>query len=355
MNPSYLRRGLCLGSSLCAAPLISHWLDAKRVTTSPIKPLHQNVSFINEIRSTLQQHPLTVKKFSSSLITKFPFSTVTKTEDALKMDRQCQFFSLLPITCASCESVDTNGKVVSANDMEDGFKDKDSIVLTEDVLRNGKTVADERQSTSPDFTVLRTSDIKRSSWLTNVYDCCHIFFAWTVFGSLWISAIAFPAVFVSKLFTGTWVAVAKMVSMWVCAVAFDLPVQHEIRQFLVRGLHKWFPHIDILYEEEPRFEKTIFCVHPHGIFGIGFASLVDDLTSRLYSNHSTSSDTSMKYEMTLVAAPFLRWCSPIFKWALDLCGVKLHGAGGAEFKNLLRSGNPCALIPGGFHEAMVCG
>ena len=177
---------------------------------------------------------------------------------------------------------------------------------------------------------------------------CHTLFSWTVFASLWSSVIAFPIVTLLNVANGAWTSVMSIAGVWVCSLLFRLPSSVELRRFLCQGLHKWFPYVDIVYEEEPQVVKSIFCCHPHGVFSIGAALLLDDL-----NYHELPDGSGGRREVAIVAAPFLRWCNPLFKWLTDLTDIHIHGAGRKEFRKLLDTGQACALIPGGFSEATI--
>jgi hypothetical protein len=177
---------------------------------------------------------------------------------------------------------------------------------------------------------------------------CHVLLSWTVFASLWSSVILFPVLTLWKIYDGAWGAVASIAGSWLCSLMVRLPSSDGLRRFLFRGMHKWFPHVDIIYEGEPPVDKTIFCSHPHGVFSVGTALLLDDLNYRKLDD-----DTNTTREVVLVAAPFLRWCNPIFKCLTDLVGIHIHGAGKTEFRELLESGKSFTLVPGGFSEATI--
>ena len=174
----------------------------------------------------------------------------------------------------------------------------------------------------------------------------HITFSWTMFATMWSSMIVLPIVAIWKSFEGAWSTVATVVCSYVCSWSFQFPSSHELRRFLVSGLHKWFPHVDIVYEEEPPVDKTIFCCHPHGVFGVGTAMLLDDLNYRQLEN-------GLRRSVAIVTAPFLRWCNPVFKFLSDIAGIPVHGAGKNEFRKLLESGQSFILVPGGFSEATI--
>mgnify|MGYP003386449534 FL=1 len=177
---------------------------------------------------------------------------------------------------------------------------------------------------------------------------CHILFSWTLFASVWSSVILFPVVTLWKVWDGAWGTVASIASTWLCTLCFRVPSTHELRRFVFRGLHKWFPRVDIIYEGEPPVDQTIFCCHPHGIFSVGTALLLDDLNYRPINDQSAQSR-----EVGIVAAPFLRWGNPIFKCIADVMGIHIHGAGRTEFRQLLDSRKSCVLVPGGFSEATI--
>jgi hypothetical protein len=174
----------------------------------------------------------------------------------------------------------------------------------------------------------------------------HIVFSWSIFATVWSSVLAFPVYTVCQVCGGAWSTVASILTAWACSLFVRLPSCHDLRRFVFSGLHKWFPRVDIVYEGEPAVDKTIFCAHPHGVFSIGTAMLLDDLNYRKLENGKTR-------EVVIVAAPFLRWGNPVFKCIADLMGIHIHGAGRTDFRKLLESGTSCALVPGGFSEATI--
>jgi hypothetical protein len=203
--------------------------------------------------------------------------------------------------------------------------------------------AEEAKTETHEVVLLHNSNTDEE-WI--VQRVCHVVFAWSVFASLWVSVLAFPYAVISALLAGAWVPVAALAGVWAGSLVVSLPPSHELRRFLFRGLHKWFPHVDIVYEEEPARARSIFCVQPHGVLAVGTTMLVDDLTYRKLHDGSTR-------DVAIVMSPFLRWCNPLWKLLTDITGVQIHGAGRRDFRRLLASGRACALLPGGFHEATI--
>jgi len=110
-----------------------------------------------------------------------------------------------------------------------------------------------------------------------------------------------------------------------------------VRDWMAAGSAMVLDTDGVLKAGEGGQAPTMVCLHPHGIFTLGLTMLGPLFEVK---------------DFTLVFAHFLYWLQPVLRLLLDPI-LKTASASRASVNALMRSKRNFAIIPGGFHEAVI--
>lgn len=156
---------------------------------------------------------------------------------------------------------------------------------------------------------------------------------------LWIFGLASPVLVLSALALGHYkVALGLLVGIVASFAPREaIPVVPSLQHFFRRSATQYFRRSTMLVEAPIDDKPTVYCIHPHGIFCIGWAAAT--FLPRLR-------DVTWCFSSVLEKAPFFR----VF---LRLLNKNLAGASKETVLRLMQGKKSMAIIPGGFEEATL--
>mmetsp|Transcript_14116 Transcript_14116/g.18344 ORF Transcript_14116/g.18344 Transcript_14116/m.18344 type:complete len:316 (+) Transcript_14116:56-1003(+) len=155
---------------------------------------------------------------------------------------------------------------------------------------------------------------------------------------VWILSMAVPIIIVVAIGFGYYKLAGLFMSSVVVAY---MPWKriNALRPFFATGFSRYFKESSIVFEEAPPSKSTpegLYCVHPHGIFCMGWGGLF----ARPEFEHVHFCFSSVLYN------------SPFFQCLAKLVGNP-EPADKKSFQRLMKERKSMALIPGGFEEATI--
>ena len=132
------------------------------------------------------------------------------------------------------------------------------------------------------------------------YSLLYGFFCWFSFLFVWIGSISLPICGLAiGIFSGNalYIALGCLMCLLALYMAYEdsNPTVKKHTDFFHYGMPRFFSTISLKYEQEPDPErKTVFAVHPHGIFCVGWSVL----TTMKEMGHVFFCVASSLYELT---------------------------------------------------------
>jgi hypothetical protein len=165
----------------------------------------------------------------------------------------------------------------------------------------------------------------------------------------WVSSLISPFLLIAALTHGYYLTAATISTITAAAYFPWKPgvVSQLMKDFINKYHPQYYNSCRVEFEEEipsppepssgkqPR-QPTLYAVHPHGAFSLGWALLFAAPTM---------------YHVRFCFAPFL-FISPFFR-LFSRCAGKPGSAGKADMKRYMKRGEDIALPPGGFEEATI--
>ena len=156
------------------------------------------------------------------------------------------------------------------------------------------------------------------------------------FVAIWVSSLVSPILCVIFTALGAFEVALLLAAIIIVAYA-PWPKSEKGRVAVSRAFIQYFKRSSVMYEESlPANPKNLVCVHPHGIFCMGWSILFgrSELDNYLFC-----------FSAALYKSPFFR--------LLAKTVGNPESADKASFTQLMREGKSLALIPGGFEEATI--
>ena len=171
----------------------------------------------------------------------------------------------------------------------------------------------------------------------------HAGVAWSLFLFAWGLTMLTPLVLMYWLASAKWSYLAGYSLFWLGVVLewIKLPYMAGCREYLVENMTRWFGEVSVAFNEDVgSSERTLYCVHPHGIFSFGFFLLYMQLLK-------------LGLRPVMLGAPYVQWFCPTLRLLFGIVGVEFASASKAEVNRVLTEGRNACLMIGGFEEATI--
>ena len=167
--------------------------------------------------------------------------------------------------------------------------------------------------------------------------------AWSLFLFGWSLTLLTPLVLLYWLACAKWGYLIGYGLFWLGVITdvIRLPFMPGCAEYLVTNMTGWLGHTSVAFQEKVESaERTLFCVHPHGIFSFGFFLLYMQLLQ-------------MGVKPVMFGAPYVQWFCPTLRLLFGLLGVEFASASKSEVNRIMAEGMNACLMIGGFEEATI--